>query len=189
MAKLCPVCRIEMNKIFGKSETELSINIDKCPKCEGFWFDNRDLFLITPDIAKQHDKEVTKKEVPDSKSEDRICPNCAMPMILLKDQELSKKFQIDICPKCMGIWLDKGEFLRYKEYQKDKIEKVKKENAIKAAEALKQFQYSKESGRFWKFLMKDPFRASESLDGAQVKNNVESVLFWLIKSLLGGFRR
>jgi Zn-finger nucleic acid-binding protein len=189
MSKLCPVCRINMNEIFGKSETELSINIDKCPNCEGFWFDNRDLFLISSDIAKQHDKEITKKETPDSKSVDRICPNCAMPMILLKDPELSKTVQIDICPKCMGLWLDQGEFLRYKEYQKEKIEKVKKDDAIKAAEALKKFQNSKESGRFWKFLMKDPLRASESSNGTAFRNNLESFFLGLIKTLLGGFRR
>lgn len=189
MSKLCPVCRIDMNKICGKTETELSVSIDKCPKCEGFWFDNRDLFLISSEIAKQHDKEITKKEISDTKSEDRICPNCLMPMILLKDPELSKRFQFDICPKCMGIWLDKGEFIRYKEYQKEKIKKAKKENAIKAAEALKKFQYSKESGQFWKFLMKDPFRVRESSDGTEFRNNLESFFLGLIKSLLGGFRR
>jgi Zn-finger nucleic acid-binding protein len=178
-----------MKQIYGTGETELSVNIDKCPNCEGFWFDNQELFVISSEIAKKYDSEIVKKQVQEPDFRGRICPNCELPLILLKDPELSQRLQIDICPKCMGLWLDQGEFLRYKEYQKEKIEKAKKADALKAAENLRKFQNSREGGRFWKFLMSDPYSAMESMQGTEVKNNLESVVLWLINSLLGGFRR
>ncbi|MDH5187075.1 MAG: zf-TFIIB domain-containing protein [candidate division WOR-3 bacterium] len=188
-SNLCPVCRIKMELKVASGESDVSVNIDWCPKCGGFWFDNQELFVVSPEIAKKYDSEIIGKKFADSASHDRICPRCEMPLILLKDPELSQRLQIDICPKCMGLWLDQGEFLRYKEYQKEKIEKAKKADALRAAENLRKFQNSREGGRFWKFLMRDPYRAMQSNKGINVTSNLESVVLWLINSLLGRFKR
>ncbi|MEO0115321.1 MAG: zf-TFIIB domain-containing protein [candidate division WOR-3 bacterium] len=182
MAKLCPVCRVNMEQIYGTAETGLSVHIDKCPKCEGFWFDNQELFIISSEIAKKFDAEFTAQKIPDSK--DRICPNCQLPLILLKDPELSKRVQIDICPKCLGLWLDKSEFLCYKEYQKEKIEKSKKADALRAAEALKKLGQTKEADSIWQFLMSDPYQAMAADEGIEFRNALKSILLNIVRFIL-----
>jgi Zn-finger nucleic acid-binding protein len=179
-----------MKRIYGSGETDLAIDIDKCPNCGGFWFDNQELFLISSEDAKKYDSEIIRQEIPKSASHDRICPNCQLPLVLLKDPELSKRMQVDICPKCLGLWLDQGEFLRYKEFQKEKIEKAKKEDAVQAVEILQKQHQTEGAGRFWRFLMQDvdqPYESTKETGG--FGSNLESILMWLIRSVLSGLRR
>ncbi len=194
MAKLCPVCHDAMKRIYGSNDKTLAVDIDTCPKCGGFWFDNQELFLISADTAKKYDAEVSQSKNIESAAgttKNRICPNCHLTLVLLKDPELSKILQVDICPKCLGIWLDQGEFLRYKEFQREKIEKAKKADAVKAVEALRELGENQKADGFWNFLMKDVSRSIDSTDQAgNFASNIESVIMWLIKVILGrsGFR-
>lgn len=204
MAKLCPVCQLNMKRIYGSNDEDLAVDIDTCPSCGGFWFDNQELFLISADAAKKYDTQISQSKIPEPATKDRICPNCQIPLILLKDPELSKILQIDICPKCLGIWLDQGEFLRYKEFQKAKIEKATKRDAVKAAEALRELGQHQEPASIWKLLGRDggrPFDpppdeisgSDASLDSAnEIRNlaaGLEYIIMWLIQSVLGGFKR
>ena len=45
----------------------------------------------------------------------RKCPNCEIIMNEVKKINVN----IDVCPKCMGIWLDKGELQRIIENEKN----------------------------------------------------------------------
>ncbi len=167
MTNLCPICRVAMEQISATAATELSVYIDQCPNCGGFWFDNKELFVAPAEIAEEYDSVITKGKKIGAATQNPICPRCELPLILLKDPELSKRIQLDICPKCMGLWLDKSEFLQYKEYQKEKMEKVKKEDAIRATETLKKLQQSKETSGLLQFLISDSL----------ISKNVELFLF------------
>lgn len=206
MAKLCPVCHGNMKRIYGSNDKDLAVDIDTCPNCGGFWFDNQELFLISSEAAKKYDAEISQSMIPESATgatEDRICPNCQMPLVLLKDPDLSKILQIDICPKCLGLWLDHGEFLHYKEFQKEKIEKAKKTDAVKAAEALRKLGQNQKRGSIWQLLGQDvgrPFDplpdeisgSDASLDSANqirgLASGLEYIIMWLIQSVLGRFK-
>jgi Zn-finger nucleic acid-binding protein len=206
MAKLCPVCHGNMKRIYGSSDKALAVDIDNCPKCGGFWFDNQELFLISAEAAKKYDTEIRLSKIPESAPGvvgDRICPNCQIPLVLLKDPELTKILQLDICPKCMGIWLDQGEFLRYKEFQKEKIEKASKADAVQAAKALRKLGQNQKPGSIWQLLGQDvgrPFDplpdeiydSEASLDSAnQIRGlaaGLEQIIMWLIQSVLGRFK-
>ena len=206
MAKLCPVCHGNMKRIYGSNDKDLAVDIDTCPNCGGFWFDNQELFLISSEAAKKYDAEISQSMIPESATgatEDRICPNCQMPLVLLKDPDLSKILQIDICPKCLGLWLDHGEFLRYKEFQKEKIEKAKKTDAVKAAEALRKLGQNQKRGSIWQLLGQDvgrPFDplpdeisgSDASLDSTNqirgLASGLEYIIMWLIQSVLGRFK-
>jgi len=37
------------------------------------------------------------------------CPRCFEDMIRAVESRMGKSFEIDICPKCRGLWLDSGE--------------------------------------------------------------------------------
>ena len=193
MAKLCPVCHGNMKRIYGSNDKDLAVDIDTCPKCGGFWFDNQELFLISSEVAKKYDTEISQSKIPESAhgaAGDRICPNCHLLLVLLKDPDLSKILQIDICPKCLGLWLGQGEFLRYKKFQKEKIGKAKKEDAVKAAEALRELGKHQERGSIWKLLGQEvgrPFNSNN--ETSDFASGLESIIMWLIQSVLGGFRR
>jgi len=53
------------------------------------------------------------------------CPNCAETLVMTERQGV----EIDYCPKCRGVWLDKGEL--------DKI--IEKSSAAEAGQNLKQY--------------------------------------------------
>jgi len=53
------------------------------------------------------------------------CPNCAETLVMTERQGV----EIDYCPKCRGVWLDKGEL--------DKI--LEKSTAAEAGQNLKQY--------------------------------------------------
>ncbi len=51
------------------------------------------------------------------------CPNCEETLVMAERQGV----EIDYCPKCRGVWLDKGEL--------DKI--IEKSSSVQAAQELK----------------------------------------------------
>jgi len=42
----------------------------------------------------------------------RLCPRCPKQVLDRKWFSEAKQVEIDLCPKCGGIWLDAGEFTR-----------------------------------------------------------------------------
>jgi len=105
---ICPKCKKNELKevLFHK------VKVDKCKKCSGIWFeadelrkakDQEDKYLKWLDIDLWKDKEKFKAS-PSQKG----CPKCNLP---LYEIEYGKSdIKIDVCKKCNGIWLDKGEF-------------------------------------------------------------------------------
>jgi Zn-finger nucleic acid-binding protein len=46
------------------------------------------------------------------------CPRCADELRVFADPILPKDIQLQRCRHCDGIWLNRGQFHRYKDYQK-----------------------------------------------------------------------
>jgi Zn-finger nucleic acid-binding protein len=46
------------------------------------------------------------------------CPRCADELDIFADPILPKEIQLRRCRHCDGLWLNRGQFQRYKEYQK-----------------------------------------------------------------------
>jgi Zn-finger nucleic acid-binding protein len=46
------------------------------------------------------------------------CPRCADELEIFADPILPKEIQLRRCRHCDGLWLHRGQFRRYKEYQK-----------------------------------------------------------------------
>jgi Zn-finger nucleic acid-binding protein len=41
--------------------------------------------------------------------QDVQCPRCFVNMIRAVESRMGKSFEIDVCPRCKGMWLDSGE--------------------------------------------------------------------------------
>ena len=109
----CPKDQSELSKRIYESDIE----IDECPQCRGVWLDNGELEKIQE--TKENDYSEELKTIPNyisgaytmanaKQEEVRKCPNCDNPMIS-KEYSYCSQINIDLCPHCQGIWLDKNE--------------------------------------------------------------------------------
>ncbi|MHC4789539.1 MAG: zf-TFIIB domain-containing protein, partial [Planctomycetota bacterium] len=141
--KECPRCtNMFLDKVafIGYSD----IVLDRCDNCGGFWLDGGELELVTtelqeivPEKAKALAEFVTRAHLPywqkrlgpkgsDTESRgpglpikgaelkgeaDCDCPVCETPL----NRYAAFGIEVEGCPDCMGLWLDKGELRRLKD--------------------------------------------------------------------------
>ncbi|WP_372964214.1 rhomboid family intramembrane serine protease [Marinobacter sp.] len=102
-AKLCPSCTI------GSLTPTSNPAILNCRHCHGVWFEDGSLNQA---IAQQHEFiEQYSHELhlgPALRTSDRLCRRCRVPMT---HYQLLTHYttEIDCCPDCDGVWLDKHE--------------------------------------------------------------------------------
>ena len=103
----CPRCQIAMvRQEIGE------VTIDECPQCQGMWFDQGELGAAKD----QADPDLNWLDFEIWKHQDRFraasqplrCPKDATEMITIDYDQTG--IEIDCCPQCRGVWLDKGEF-------------------------------------------------------------------------------
>lgn len=95
--------------------SENSLEIDSCPECFGLWFDGEELknFIPTQSLAdlfigeSQGTDQVAQS--PRDPSKKLHCPACQDRQ--LSESKVGETF-VDICLRCRGIWLDRGELSR-----------------------------------------------------------------------------
>jgi uncharacterized protein len=130
----CPVC---------KTQTELikyeNVPIHSCGSCGGHWLSELKLGAIVerrdvamPDAVKR--KMVELADASNSTGE-LWCLGCGTAMA----KEFFRgwpRIQLDRCPKCQGLWLDRGELEKcqiFWEYVRDHPEGEKSEAALRVA--------------------------------------------------------
>lgn len=115
----CPRCKFNLDKAYIEellSDAKFeNVEVDKCPNCNGVWFDEGELRRVDEKIEP---KIIEIKSIPSLKEQyvDLNCPNCENSIVMDKVlSELDKDVVMDVCPSCKGIWLDGGEFDAIKE--------------------------------------------------------------------------
>lgn len=116
----CPVCRIAIDLI--KYE---GVPVYNCGTCGGYWLTGARLDLILarrevvmPDAVQV--KMIALAEASDSQTE-LWCWTCGKAMVREPFKHWNE-IQLDRCPKCGGLWLDRGELEKcqiYWEYMQD----------------------------------------------------------------------
>lgn len=98
MARICPRCNIPM-----KLQTKKGVEIDRCPKCKGIWFDANELDRLTGEKSLEgliFTARVLGKVLD--------CPVCNEKMQFVTVDGIT----VDHCQKCDGVWLDDGEMAK-----------------------------------------------------------------------------
>ena len=124
----CPDCGIELKRVYAKSEYGTVIELNQCPSCGGIWFDKWELYPLSKEDAKRIDElslEKLRRRTP-VKQNVKLCPRCKQKLEVFKDPNLPKDLEIERCLKCGGLWLNKGETIRYKRYQEEKAKTNKR---------------------------------------------------------------
>lgn len=113
----CPNCNanLEIKEYKG-------IEVNQCPKCEGIWFDFKELDDLEDTVLS--DDELKGTLVWDKKPSERKCPKCGKNMIGF-NYRLNGLF-LDYCEDMHGYWLDKGEETRVLEEMKDSRKDIEK---------------------------------------------------------------
>ena len=116
----CPQCAREMAEVTAQAAPGSLIQLDQCGQCGGIWCDKWELFPVDSDEAKRLDA-LDEDRLRDSISRQKkefYCPRCADLLDSFADPILPKEIQLRRCRHCDGLWLSRGQFRRYKEYQK-----------------------------------------------------------------------
>jgi Zn-finger nucleic acid-binding protein len=115
----CPQCEVPMKPVTARANPGLLIELDQCGQCGGIWCDKWELFPIQADEAARlepADQELLRAPLALPKPE-LFCPRCTARMSAVKEPSLGADVQFQRCFKCEAIWLNRGQFTRYKKHQ------------------------------------------------------------------------
>lgn len=122
----CPQCEVPMKPVTARANPGSLIELDQCGQCGGIWCDKWELFPIQADEAARlepADQELLHVPLALMKKE-LFCPRCTARMSPVNEPSLGADVQFQRCFKCEAIWLNRGQFTRYKKHQ----EKVSRKN-------------------------------------------------------------
>ena len=101
----CPKCNGYMKAISYKG-----IEVDRCMKCYGLWFDKFELGdlkkLSGSEVIDIGDVEIGEKQ---DNMKEIVCPKCDEPMLLTRDEKQTH-ITYEKCSSCGGVYFDSGEF-------------------------------------------------------------------------------
>lgn len=185
----CPQCDREMAEVTARAAPGSLIQIDQCGKCGGIWCDKWELYPVDGDEAERLDPidlnllrggiALQKKTL--------CCPRCADELDIFADPILPKEIQLRRCRHCDGLWLNRGQFRRYKEYQKST--RLKKMSGEKFAAKLPQVYADPKSwvmtGTQGIFAYPRCAEEDDELPDQSIKGAVKLVLQTLARMILG----
>ena len=97
----CPCCEQPLVVVERKK-----IELDWCPKCEGFWFDADEWRLLGVKNEKYNPFNYEAVRV---REQGRTCPKCGKIMDKIKIGDIL----LDRCPNFHGVWFDKNELSQF----------------------------------------------------------------------------
>ena len=129
----CPLCDTEMREVSAHANPGQMIILDQCGKCGGIWCDKWELFPIDPQEASRLDPLDEKLLQNPVKIEEKplYCPRCGVQLLVFHDPLLPQEIHLERCPRCDGIWLNRGQFSLFKHFQeKTRAEKLGPEETL-----------------------------------------------------------
>ena len=85
------------------------VEIDHCVSCGGSWFDKGEMDLLSEDPKEEELFQAHFNQKLLSGEKPRRCPICLKRMRKLLYEDAHRQICVDRCPKCEGIWFDRGE--------------------------------------------------------------------------------
>jgi len=116
----CPTCGVSLRR-----RKMRSIKIDRCPTCDGSWYDADELRVLK-DKEKRGDYRWLDFDLWRDREKFRagrqrhlVCPKDGRPMTTVRYGTSS--IRMDMCPECHGIWLDHGEYKKIVGYLEKRV--------------------------------------------------------------------
>jgi Zn-finger nucleic acid-binding protein len=105
----CPKCQQELESVVVHE-----VDVDRCPGCEGLWFDRSELGRLI-NVSKEELAPLLKGRM-DPGLDVRVgsCPRDAESLVRVKSVR-DREVVLDFCCECQGVWLDSGELRRLRD--------------------------------------------------------------------------
>ena len=89
------------------------VEVDRCPTCEGIFFDRAELGELLDRDAERVAPILGGSDDEDRNARTARCPRDDQPMMRVTSLR-NREVTVDSCAVCQGVWLDGGEFARIK---------------------------------------------------------------------------
>jgi len=100
----CPKC--ENRELLAATVRE--IELDRCPRCRGIWFDAKELATLLATEANELEPLSSGGTDPSVNARAGRCPRDQSRMIRVCSAR-KRTVVLETCPTCGGFWLDGGE--------------------------------------------------------------------------------
>ena len=108
----CPKCNKRMLAV-----TYRSLQIDRCPECQGVWLDRSELdSLLEKKLAGLLDAGAFTPATPEQDALPARCHRCDADMVALTG---AADVRFEWCERCEGLFFDKGELTVLEEFEAD----------------------------------------------------------------------
>jgi len=106
----CPRCAISL-----KWKTGNGTGLNCCPTCQGLWLD----YAALNEARRNHEASLADDfgTVPGARTSAMICPRDGTRLNTLTHLGV----EVDTCPDCKGLWLDKGEWEKLVETHRSSV--------------------------------------------------------------------
>ena len=104
---------------------EHGIEVDRCPQCQGAWYDDEELETLEGTVGDE-DHRVGTVEYAKRPSE-LACPVCDEAMRAFNYRAYN--LELDACSKEHGFWLDAGESVRIRDVMKERVSGLRRAGA------------------------------------------------------------
>ena len=110
----CPHCRQPMHAVRARARSGYCLLLDQCRRCGGIWCDRWELYPIAADEAARLDPlDAERLAAPAPPAAGAgACPRCTSPLRPFRDPLLPPDADIERCPVCDGLWLNRGALRR-----------------------------------------------------------------------------
>lgn len=135
----CPQCGNGLKQVYAEAKYGRILLIDQCDVCGGIWFDNWELYFLKDAEAKRLDAVNINSLLAGGcvRKGSSLCPRCTgVTLELFQDPNLPADSRINRCPRCNGLWLNRGELVKYTEHRaqlRSRLETA--ESSFKGADA------------------------------------------------------
>jgi len=104
----CIDCSGEEEVAMAKTSCGPDLEVDRCPRCGGIWLDTGELESLLK-LGKFYIESLDQQpHIKRPAYATRLCPRCGIKLASMKYERL-KSIELDVCPRCGGIWCDAGE--------------------------------------------------------------------------------
>lgn len=137
---ICPECGNGLKEVYAEANYGRALLLDQCDECGGIWFDSWELYYLKDAETKRLDTINSDKLlglVPSQRGSG-LCPRCDDSSLEpFQDANLPTGSKIQRCPRCNGLWLNRGELFKYEEHKNKLRSRLETAQAsTKGAEAV-----------------------------------------------------
>lgn len=106
---ICPKCKVA--KLRKRRAKGKAFTVEYCLNCKGVWFDQGEFDEVLPEAIKE--LGIPKDAQKDAEC---LCPKCNKDLYAFNYPQTY--VTINMCKRCEGLWLDRGEFKEIREVRR-----------------------------------------------------------------------